>query len=141
MNFDLAALQNELIRDEGLKLSAYQDSLGYWTIGVGRLIDARKGGKISEREARILLGNDIVSRASELDAALPWWKGLSDGRQRAILNMAFNLGVPGLLGFRGMLAAMQAGDWEAASREALNSKWATQVGQRANRVAVLILEG
>jgi lysozyme len=137
MNFDLAALQNELIRDEGLKLKPYRDTRGILTIGVGRNLE---GVGISEREAKILLANDIVSVASQLDTALPWWKSLSDGRQRALINMGF-MGVQKLLGFKNMLAALQAGDWDTASREALDSDWAREVKARANRVAVLILEG
>lgn len=137
MSFDLSALQAELIRDEGLKLKPYRDTLGILTIGVGRNLDEVG---ISEREAKILLANDIVSVAGQLDKAIPWWVGLSDARQRALINMGF-MGVSRLLEFRKMLSALESGDYETASREALESKWARQVGSRANRVALMILEG
>jgi lysozyme len=49
----------ELRRDEGVDRSAYQDHLGFWTIGVGRLIDRRKGGGLSDEEIDYLLQNDV----------------------------------------------------------------------------------
>lgn len=126
---------DQLRRDEGEVLSAYQDHLGYLTIGVGRLIDARRGGGISAEESAMLLGNDVARVAAELDQRLPWWRGLDDARQGVILNMAFQLGVGGLLGFRMTLGLVQAGRYEDAAAQMLRSKWATQTPQRAQRVA------
>jgi len=76
----------DLIRDEGEVHHAYQDSLGFWTLGIGRLIDQRRGGGITHDEALFLLQNDIESKTEDLDRALPWWKTLSEVRQRALLN-------------------------------------------------------
>lgn len=134
-------LIEELIRDEGFVPHAYQDSLGWWTIGVGRLIDRRKGGGITREEAEYLLSNDIDRKVKELDEKLPWWRTLSPVRQRVIVNMAFNLGVSGLLGFRNTLAMIQRGDYEGAARGMLRSKWATQVGNRAKRLAEMMRTG
>jgi len=137
MAFDRRLLEADLIRDEGLRLKPYVDTVGRLTIGVGRnLTDVG----VSESEARILLGNDIDAVAAQLGRALPWWAGLSEARQRALVNMGF-MGVPKLLEFRRMLAALQAGDWAEAARQALDSRWAQQVGSRAHRVAALIEEG
>ncbi|MGE5537340.1 MAG: glycoside hydrolase family protein [Gemmatimonas sp.] len=138
MTFDLAALTAELIRDEGLKLKPYRCTAGRLTIGVGRnLVD--KG--ITEPEAKDLLANDIVDAADGLDKAVPWWRSLSDARQRALMNMAFNMGIAGLLGFRRMLGFMAKGDFTSAAAEARASKWAAQVGSRAQRIAQMIEEG
>lgn len=137
----------DLVRDEGEVLHAYQDSEGWWTIGVGRLIDSRKGGGISRLESRLLLANDIARFVVDLDRELPWWRTLSINRQRVIINMAFNLGVGsrnpgrGLLGFRNTLAAVERGDYKAAAAGMLASKWATQVGDRAVRLAKLMTDG
>lgn len=125
----------QLRRDEGEVLYAYVDSLGFATIGVGRLIDKRKGGGISAEESAYLLTNDLVRIEAELDERLPWWRGLDDARQGVILNMAFQLGVGGLLGFRTTLGLVQAGRYEDAAAQMLRSKWATQTPQRAQRVA------
>lgn len=134
-------LIEELIRDEGEVLHAYADSLGYLTIGVGHLIDRRKGGSISKAASRFILSEDIEEKMSQLDQSLPWWRGLSDNRQRVLLNMCFNLGIKGLLGFKLTLAAIQRGDYEEAAKQMLESKWAIQVGNRAKRLAQIMKEG
>lgn len=134
-------LRRQLIDDEGLKLSAYQDHLGFWTIGIGRLIDARKGGGISLTEAHYLLDNDINQRVKELAGALPWFLLLDLVRQSALVMMAFQLGTAGLLGFKRAMAAMAAGDYDAAERLFLKSKWAKQTPERAKRTARMIRTG
>lgn len=136
-----AALLAELRRDEGVVPHAYQDHLGYWTIGVGRLIDKRKGGRLSDEEIDYLLANDIARFKAGLDEHLPWWRGLDPVRQRVLVNMAFNLGINGLLGFKNTLAAVKAKRWIDASRGMLASKWADQVGLRAHRLAKMMRTG
>ena len=141
-------LKQDLIRDEGVVLSAYRDSLGYLTIGVGRLIDPDKGGRISRAEAEFMLHNDVLHVQVLLDKYLPWWRKLSEVRQRVLANMAFNLGVgPSpdepegkLLGFKNTLKAMEAGDYAAAARGMGSSLWATQVGPRAQRLIYMMRE-
>ena len=132
---------DQLRRDEGEILHAYQDSLGYWTIGVGVLIDGSKGGGITPEESALLLQNRVAAKKQQLLQMLPWAQGLDDARFGALLNMAYQLGVNGVLGFRSMLAAMQAGQWEDAKNAALNSTWARQTPARAQRVAQQILTG
>ena len=129
----------DLKRDEGFVSHAYQDSSpeGYLTLGYGRLVDQRLGGGITEREAEILLDNDITRSVADLDRALPWWRGLPPFQQRGLTNMAFNLGLPRLLTFKKMLRALQAGDGDRAAIEALDSVWAGQVKGRADRIAYL----
>ena len=120
------------MRDEGLRLKPYVDTVGKWTVGFGRnLTDSG----ISLAEAELLLDNDIQRATAGVLAALPWTTGLDEVRRGALENMAFNLGVTGLLGFHKMLAALQRGDWPTAALEALNSEWARQVGPRAYRVS------
>lgn len=119
--------------DEGFRARAYRDSRGYLTIGYGRLIEA--SGGITVPEANYLLANDIRQACADLDRVLPWWRSMSPARQGALVMMCFNLGLQGLLGFKAMLAEMSRGDWEAAAREMLDSRWASQVGARATRLA------
>lgn len=128
-------LAEQLIRDEREILHAYPDSEGYWTIGVGRLIDCRRGGGISHDEALFLLQNDVMRVTSQLAETFPWTQVLDDARRGVLLNMAFNLGIHGLAEFRMMLGAAEQADWETAAQEMLNSEWAAQVGGRAVRLA------
>lgn len=140
-DINLAQLHADLRRDEGERLYAYQDSEGYWTIGVGVLIDRRRGGGITREESAYLLGNRVRAVIDELDRALPWWRSMSEARQRALANMAFNLGVTTLLTFKRTLESMRGGDYERAASEMLESKWAKQVGARAERLAALVRAG
>lgn len=136
MNRDL--LIQELKRDEGVKLKAYQDTVGIWTIGIGRNL---QDVGVSMDEAEYMLANDIDVAVGELQRTFDWFEGLSDARQRVCVNMCFNLGLSRLLGFRKFLAAMAIGDWETAGIEMLDSKWSRQVGVRSTRLKDLLLEG
>lgn len=138
MDNNTDTLIKELRRDEGVVSHAYQDSLGYWTIGVGRLIDKRKGGKLSDAEIDYLLTNDIKECVEDLDRALPWWRSLSDTRRRVLVNMRFNLGLNGLLGFKNTLKFIETGDYKRAAENMLKSLWAKQVKGRAVRLAYMM---
>lgn len=135
---NIAQLKLDLTRDEGVRLKPYEDSVGKLTIGIGRNLD---DVGISSAEADYMLTNDVASIMQTLDMAIPYWKNQTEDRQRAIANMAFNMGIHRLLGFTNMLAAIRAGDFATASQEALNSEWAKQVGARAQRIAVLLATG
>lgn len=130
-------LERELIRDEGLRLKPYLDSVGKLTIGVGRNL-ADNG--ISEAEALVMLRNDIANSQQELER-FGWFRQLDSRRKDAILNMHFNLGLPRLLSFKKMIAALEQGKWDKAADEALNSRWAEQVGERAVRISLIIRYG
>ena len=137
------ALIRELERDEGRVLHAYQDSLGFWTIGIGRLIDRRKGGGISNAEADYLKRNDIARFKRDLDRVAPWWRTADPVRQRAIQNLAFNLGADGLVEkWPHTVALMKAGRWrDAAAAIRANKVWVSQVKGRAERIAQQIEAG
>ena len=130
-------LTAQLKRDEGTKATAYQDHLGFLTIGVGRLIDSRKpGAGLRPDEIDYLLRNDINDRVQALTKALPMlFQKLDEARQGVLLNMAFQLGTAGLLGFKSALALVAAGKYAEASEQMLKSKWASQTPARAKRLA------
>ena len=131
----MALIVDHLRKEEGTVLHAYQDHLGYWTIGVGRLIDAKKGGGISEAEAEYLLMNDIAKVQLQLDDRIPWWRGLSEVRQCVLVSMAFQMGIGGLMSFKNTLGAIERGDWARAAAGMRASKWHTQTPARAGRLA------
>ena len=132
------ALKQLLLAHEGKVNHAYQDHLGYWTIGVGRLIDQRKGGGLSDAEVDYLLENDIDRIVEQLEHTLPYWDELPERVQVALASMAFQMGVAGLFGFRRMLGHIENKNWTEASREALNSKWANQTPSRSSEIAEMI---
>ena len=127
--------------DEGVVDHAYQDSRGYWTIGVGRLIDARLGGRLRPDEIDYLLENDIAEAEAIAKGLFPSFQSLSDARKAVLLNMAHNLGQKRLAGFQRFREAVAAGAWEQAAAEMLDSRWADQVGARAKRLAQQMRDG
>jgi len=144
---DRNKLIKELIFDEGYKTETYEDHLGFLTLGVGHLvldadpeINQPVGTPVSEERIRDCLNNDIDIVCNELDRNLHWWRGLNDNKQRVMVNMCFNLGYPRLSKFKKFLAAMKDNDFETAGEEMMDSKWATQVGNRAKRLKQRVLE-
>lgn len=134
-------LRRRLCEEEGRRNQLYTDSEGYLTIGVGRLLDVRKGGRLRENEIDFLLDNDIGDVRSSLVARFPWMLALDPVRFGALVNMAFQLGVPGLAGFTGTLDAIKRNDWQTAHDHALASLWAKQTPGRAERIANELLTG
>lgn len=130
------SLINDLKRDEGLSLTPYRDSEGLLTIGYGTLIE-----EISEVEALWLLNHRFELIKTEAFDKFDWLTSLSDNRRSAILNMTYNLGVPRFSGFEKMIAAIEDEDYALAADEALDSKWARQVGARAERIAEKLRQG
>src|SRR5262252_1922941 len=100
-----AELSRQLRADEGERSCVYKDSLGLWTVGVGRLVDQGKpGAGLRPDEITYLLNNDIDDRIDALTRALAWFQSLDDVRKGVLLNMAFQLGTDGLLQFKNTLA-------------------------------------
>ena len=126
---------SQLKRDEGEVLHAYQDHLGFWTIGIGILIDKRKGGGLRPEESEYIFRNRLKLLEEELSDRLPWISKLDPARKGVLTNMAFQMGVAGLLGFKNTLALIQSGKYQDAAKAMLQSKWATQTPARANRLS------
>ncbi|MBL4739678.1 MAG: hypothetical protein JKY12_01710 [Sneathiella sp.] len=130
-----AQLTEDLIENEALRLKPYRDTVGKLTIGVGRNLDDRG---ISKEEAMYLLSNDIGLVLEELGQKVGCWSSLPNPQKIALADMCFNLGWPRLSKFKKMLTALGKGDFDLAATEALDSKWARQVGQRSERIATLL---
>ena len=139
--FRLQALLDLIERHEGRVNHAYQDSRGYWTIGVGHLIDKRLGGQLNDKIIDFMLIDDIHTVQRELDAAIPWWQELSGARQIVLASMCFQMGWPRLSLFVKTLAAMKARDYETAAVEMLDSAWYNQTPDRAEELADMMREG
>jgi lysozyme len=132
-------IKAQLIRHEGLRLKPYRCTAGKLTIGIGRNLD---DCGITESEAYIMLINDIMNCEKQLQARIPdIYNQLDEVRKSVLLNMCFNLGIDGLLGFKNTLAFIKAGDWERAANNMLASKWAKQVGRRAIELSELMRKG
>jgi lysozyme len=137
-------LEEQILAHEGLRLQVYDDAtgqpikagskvIGHPTIGIGRNLAVG----ITHDEALILLKNDLDKVRKGLET-LPYFTRLSEIRQRVLMDMAFNLGLRGLFGFRTTLLKIEQGKYSEAADYMLQSKWAGQVGQRARRLAYMM---
>ena len=135
---NLQRLKDQLIFHEGLRLKPYHCSAKKLTIGVGRNLD---DVGITEEEALVLLVNDTARVIGELDRNIPTFTHLDEIRKRVLVDMGFNLGISRLLLFRRMLAALEQGDYQKAAVEMMDSKWANQVGSRAERLKHMMNTG
>lgn len=133
----MAPLNRSLItvsikRHEGLRLKPYLCTAGKLTIGYGRNLED-KG--ISREEADLLLERDVTDAIMESRQAFAWLDKLDPVRAAVIVEMCANMGLPRLLGFKRMIAALQRGDYKTAAAEMIDSKWRVDVGARAYRLA------
>ena len=130
-------LRQQLIRHEGLRTTVYYDTTGHLTIGVGRNLDANG---LSKDECLYLLSNDISAAIHAL-VVFAWFRDLDEVRQAALTNFMFNVGPQTFAGFHRMIAALAQHDYEGAADELLISKWATEVGSRAEELAAQLRTG
>lgn len=148
----------ELTRDEGFRTKPYRCTAGKLTVGVGRNLDdvgllpgeamamkvtlshVRARG-VTKAQAMVMLNNDIDRVIRDLAVHLPWAKTLDEVRQRVLINMAFNLGIGGLLKFNNTLRYIRLGNYQKAADNMLLSLWAKQVGNRAVRLSHLMRLG
>lgn len=132
-------LLERLVRlHEGERLTPYVCTAGKLTIGVGRNLTDRG---ISRVESAYLLANDLQRTERELRATYPWVARLDAVRYAALVDMHFNLGADKFAQFTRTLALIEAGDYAGAAGAMLQSRWASQVGQRARRLAGMMATG
>lgn len=136
MNID--TLKAALEREEGRKAKPYRCTEGRLTIGIGRNLD---DVGLSDREIEFLLENDIQRVCEDLNKHIPWWVDLDDARQHVLVQMAFQMGIRGLLNFKTTLARIQAGNYDGAAESMLESLWARQTPARAQRMADMMRNG
>jgi lysozyme len=131
---DEAKMENLLKLQEGLSLKLYQDIGGNFSIGRGRNLSA-KGIRLDE--ANLMFANDIADAENELRLNVPWYTTLSPARQAVIINMAFNEGIGGLMGFKDFLRAAEAGLPKIASQAILDSLAAKKLPARYEKLAYI----
>ncbi len=131
-------LERDVAESEGFRRTAYQDEGGVWTIGYGTNLQELE---IDEQTARQWRTRHLVASAADAER-FPWYLGLSPARQRAVVELIYNMGLTRYRGFVKHLAAMACGDFETAAAELLASKWRGQVKEaRAQRLALQIRNG
>lgn len=135
-------LAEELIAsEEGHARSAYLDSRGFWTIGIGCCVDARvKGTGLCDAAIDAQFEHDR-SNANSVCARIPNFGGLDEVRQAALVSIAFQLGDQ-ILGWHGFMTAMAGNDRKAAAAALLESEWARiETPHRAERECSMLETG
>ena len=138
---DIEQLRVELEEDEGIKYEVYKDHLGYPTFGVGHLVrdddpeyGMPVGTPVTEERVAEVFEQDIETVLEDCCKLYSDFDDLPEEVQRIVANMMFNLGYPRLSAFRGMRAGVNARDWDKAADEMVDSRWYTQVPNRAKRL-------
>lgn len=117
--------------DEGFRGKPYLDTIKKTTIGYGRNLD---DNPLTREEAGYLLDNDLKKVVKQA-CKLGFYKSLTPNRRAVIINMIYNLGLTRFLKFKKMIKALYESNYDVAAKEMLDSKWANQVGERANRLS------
>ena len=145
MDTESVTLTFDLMLDEGYREFVYMDHLGHKTVGVGHLLvkgDPNQalpvGAKLDRATIYAYFLKDLAEAFETCEALFPDFVDLPFPMRRVLVNMAFNLGRPGLRGFKRMIAAVAARDWRQVRYQMLTSLWATQVGPRAQRLAAIV---
>lgn len=134
-------LVQKIIEHEGIKKSVYKDSLGYDTIGVGFLCDARMNAGLSVEECMLILNSRITNLDKQL-SQYAWYTNQDSVRRGALIELAYNMGVQGLLKFTAFLELMQAREVGKASVDLASTLWSKQVSpNRVKDICMRIREG
>lgn len=132
------SLNERLKVKEFYRQFVYKDTVGKDTVGYGRNLNDRG---VMEGEAAMMLDNDISYFDDKLSSELSFYNNLDEVRKAVLIDMAFNLGLHGLLAFKKTLHLISMGNYGMAASEMMNSKWATQVKGRAAELSEAMRSG
>jgi GH24 family phage-related lysozyme (muramidase) len=134
--------------DEGLRLVAYQDSRGIWTIGYGYNLEAH--GFTPPMAARVRWTREKAEAEfdvcfdrclSSLNKNFPTWTNLSPARQAVAISAMYQLGAAKVLQFAPTIKHIVAHEYEDAAQHMLASAWGKQTPARVKRLATMMRTG
>ena len=134
-------LRDTLKVDEGCVNSIYLDHLNLPTLGIGHLINEWDeeygkpvGTPVSEERVNELFDQDVQVTIDECEQLFGNFQELPEEVQQILANMMFNLGRPRLSKFRKLCKAVAERNWQECAAQMHDSKWRTQVPNRAERL-------
>jgi lysozyme len=139
--YDIASIAEALRDEEGYERFAYEDHLGYVTVGIGRCLEPGRGYGIDEEEAEYLLRRDIERMAEACEKSFSYWHDVSMNIRETVIMLCFQMGVAGFQRFSKTNRAISQSDFDLAANELLNSKFAQQTPARAERMAERLRAG
>ncbi len=139
---DITRVKQQLRLDEGVRLRVYKDSVGLPTVGVGHLVlpvdRLSLGDVITQARCEVLFSSDLARTIHACETKLEGWADFPGEIQEVLANMAFNLGIAGLLKFVTTLRHLRNKDYVQAAEALIRSKWYTQVGNRSKRLVARV---
>ena len=130
---DFKALIERIGVNEGFRSKPYQCSEGVWTIGHGLTW-------LTEEESLHILTGRVSQLHLKLLDDIDWYKDMPPEIQGILIEMVYQIGYSGVMKFKKMIANMIDKDWKGAANEMLDSRWAKQTPNRANRLADIVRE-
>lgn len=145
-------LKQLLTKHEGRKNKPYKDTKGIATIGIGHNIDAKglpddirkfldENGYITDEMIYRLLADDIADASADVERLYPLSYSFSESRRFALVDFLFNVGLRTARTFTNTNKAINEERWDDAADGLLASKYARQVGKRAQTIARMLREG
>jgi lysozyme len=135
---DLERLRKQLKEDEGVRLKVYKDTQGFPTVGVGHLVRPADllhvGDRITQEQCDIFFDYDLARTIVDCKREIDGWLTFPDEVQEILANLAYNLGITGLLKFKNTLSFLRSKDYDKAATALVASRWYGQVGNRSKRL-------
>lgn len=131
-------LMDGLVHDEGFRENVYRDPKGFLTIGFGFNLDVNG---LPMSVALNWLDYNIFQLESDLVKQISFWGDLNEARKSVLINMAYQMGIGGLLGFHGMLKKLGSKDYIGAATEMKDSVWYRDFTNRASRLIKIMISG
>ena len=122
---------DSIVQHEGFRARPYPDPIHGWaraTFGHGLTY-------IEEDESLDIVRRRVERIDRQLRQLVDGYAALPQTARDVLVEMAYQMGVGGVLRFRKMLDALEAGDFEHAADEMLDSRWARQTPKRAQELA------
>ena len=155
MTVDVKDVYEEICADEGKVLHAYFCSEHHKTVGIGHKVlgtdvendldiygigaDVADDQRISEDRCYELFQGDVQIAIDGCEKIYGNWEELPQEAQHILVNMCFQLGQGGLGKFKNLKVAIEDYQWQRASMEMLDSRWASQTPERAERLKLRML--
>ena len=133
--------KEQIKKHEGYRNEIYLDTVGVPTGGYGHAFHV--GSSLPRQIWEDIFAYDYALHADQANNLI-YQRGYQDlnyARKAVLIDMVFNLGLAGVLQFKNTLALLDKRDFHAVSEALMNSKWATQVGSRAEHLSKQMLNG
>ena len=95
---------------------------------------------ITEEESLSILTGRITELHLQLSEDLGWYKDMPPEVKGVIIEMCYQMGFAGFCKFKKAISNMQDKNWKEAANEMLDSLWAKQTPERANRLSDIVRE-